>query len=336
MRTSSGMFRAALAVAAAVSIGGCSQIESLKARKAFKDANNFYAAGEYKKAAEAYEQVVASNPDELRAYFYLANSYDNMYSTDKPDDPTNRGYMDKAIKFYQESADKLANAQTPEEKVLHKRSYEYLAAAYGTERLNDAATAEPIIQKMIQLEPGEPTNYFRLARLYEDAGVYDEAEAMYQKAKEVKPNDPVVYTTLAAYYNRRGEFEKTIAALEQRAEKEPTNPEAFQTIASYYWDETRNDPKLRDQQKREYILRGLKASDRAIELKPDYVDALVFKGLLLRNQALVEKDPATQKALLNEATKLSEKANELRQKQAQGTPSAAAGESAPKAESGAH
>jgi tetratricopeptide (TPR) repeat protein len=269
--------------------------------------------------------VITSDPDELRAYFYLANSYDNMYTTDKPDDPTNRGYMDKAIKYYQESADKLANAQTPEEKLLHKRSYEYLAAAYGTERLNEAAKAEPIIQKMITLEPGEPTNYFRLARLYEDAGVYEEAEAMYQKAKEVKPNDPVVYTTLAAYYNRRGEFEKTIAALEQRAEKEPNNPEAYQTIASYYWDETRNDPKLKDAQKREYIERGLKASDRAIQLKADYAEAYTFKGLLIRQQAALEKDRAKYDQLMKDAVAVGEKGNEIRQKQAAGTPSAAAG-----------
>ena len=63
--------------------------------------------------------------------------------------------------------------------------------------------------------------------------------------------------------------------------------------------------------KREYIQRGIKAADRAIELKADYVDAITFKGLLLRLQALVEKDPAKQNALLDEAKKLSEKANDL-------------------------
>ena len=31
---------------------------------------------------------------------------------------------------------------------------------------------------MIQLEPSEPTNYFALAKIYEDAGAYDEAEKM--------------------------------------------------------------------------------------------------------------------------------------------------------------
>ena len=39
---------------------------------------------------------------------------------------------------------------------------------------------------MIQLEPGEPTNYFALAKIYEDAGAYDEAEKMLR----VRPRTP--------------------------------------------------------------------------------------------------------------------------------------------------
>jgi tetratricopeptide (TPR) repeat protein len=316
--------RIGVAITLAASVAGCSQINALKARKAFKDANTAYVGEDYKKAAELYEHVIATDPTETRAYFYLANSYDNLYKTDLPDDPANRANMDKAVKYYQESADKLANATTPDEKTLRLRSYEYLAAAYGEDRLNDPAKAEPIVQKMIEIEPTEPTNYFRLARLYEDAGVYEEAERMYLRAQEVKPTEPAVYTTLAAYYNRRGEFEKTIKALEDRAVKEPNNPEAFQTIASYYWDETKTDPKLNEAQKTEYIQRGLKAADRAIELKADYAEAIAFKGLLIRQQELIEKNPAKKKALLEEASKLQEKANNLRQKDlsapAAGTP----------------
>jgi hypothetical protein len=48
---------------------------------------------------------------------------------------------------------------------------EYLVAAYGPEKLNDPAQAEPIVQQMIQMEPNEPTNYFALSKIYEDAGV---------------------------------------------------------------------------------------------------------------------------------------------------------------------
>ena len=36
---------------------------------------------------------------------------------------------------------------------------------------------------------------------------------------------------------------------------------------------------------------GLAAVNKALEIKPDYVEAMTYKGLLLRTQALIEKDP---------------------------------------------
>jgi hypothetical protein len=45
------------------------------------------------------------------------------------------------------------------------------------------------------------------------------------------------------------------------------------------------------------------AVDHALQLKPDYVEAIVYKGLLLRLQANLEKDPAKQQQLLKDATR---------------------------------
>ena len=100
---------------------------------------------------------------------------------------------------------------------------------------------------------------------------------------------------------------------------EPNNPEAFQTIAAYYWDETRGDVRAeRRSRSATTSQKGLEAVDKALSLKSDYVEALTFKGLLLRQQALLEKDPAKQQQLLKEATALSDKANELRKRQVTG------------------
>ena len=46
-------------------------------------------------------------------------------------------------------------------------------AAYGPDKLNDPAQAEPILQQMIEMDPTDPTNYFVLAKIYEDAGDYE-------------------------------------------------------------------------------------------------------------------------------------------------------------------
>jgi tetratricopeptide (TPR) repeat protein len=321
MRAMSG---ASLTLIAMLTLGtivssACAQVGAVQARRSFKAANAEYQAQNYAKAAELYEDAIKNDPNLLEAFFYLGNSYDQQWKPSRRGEAANDALMDKAVQNYQAAADKLAAATTEQQKTLAKRSLEYLQAAYGADKLNDPAKAEPIVQKMIQVEPNEPSNYFVLAKIYEDAGAYPESEQTLLKAKEMKPNDPAVYMTLAGFYNRQGQFDKTIDALEQRAKVEPNNPEAFQTIAAYYWDETRGDASLTDEQKRNFVGKGLEAVDRALQIKADYVEAITFKGLLLRLQANFEKDPAKQQALLKEAVGLSDKANDLRKAKTTGT-----------------
>jgi tetratricopeptide (TPR) repeat protein len=297
---------------------GCSKMGQLKGMKNFKEANAAYQQQDYKRAVELYEQTVQADPNLNSAYFYLGNSYDNLYKPSKKGDKANDELLEKAVKNYQTAAEKLATAPTKAEKDLGKLSLKYLVASYGADKLNDPARAEPVVQRMIQLEPAEPENYFALAKIYEDAGAYENAEDILLKAKEARPNDPAVYMTLAGYYNRQGQFDKTIKQLEERANRDPKNPEAHYTITTFYWDEAFRDARLKENEKRDYIDKGIAEIDKALEIKPDYIESLVYKGLLLRLKANTIKDPAEQQNLLKEATRLRDKAEELRKKKASG------------------
>jgi tetratricopeptide (TPR) repeat protein len=303
-----------------VAAAGCGKysISSLKASKAFKDANQYYQAKEYKKAADRYEDVVANQkaldqaPVFNIAYFFLANSYDQLYKPAKTGDPQNDAYIQKAIQNYRKAAD------TIEDPKWKKSSLEYLAAAYGPDKLNDPGQAEPIWREIIQAEPGEPSNYMALAQLYEDAGRYEDAEAQLEKAKEVKPNDPAVYTALAGFYNRQGDFDTTIDALTQAANLAPENPEGWHLIATYYWDKARKDFRLTDAQKRDYILKGIDMEDKALGLNPNYMEAMTYKNILLRMQANTEKDPKKQKELIQKADELRNKVLDAQNRKATG------------------
>lgn len=303
---------AVVLAAVSLALAGCSQFNVLKGRKAFKEANVLYAQQDYKRAAEKYEVAVANDPNTSSAYFYLGNCYDNLYKPSRKGEAQNDEYLRKAVENYRKCADKEKDPK------LKKLSLEYLVSAYGPDKVNDPGQAVPLIEEMIRLEPTEPSNYFVLSKMYEDAGNYEEAERQLLKAKEMRPNDSATYMQLAGFYNRQGEFEKTMQALNERAEKEPTNPEAFYTIASYYWEKAYRDFRLSDTDKLKYIQLGLEASDKALELKADYPEALTYKNLLLRSKALVVKDPAQQQALLKEADKLRDKAIELRKQKAGG------------------
>ncbi len=318
MRSLTGASLAVVAMLALSSLVGCARVGQLKAMKAFKEANQAYQAQDYKKASELYEEAVESHPDLNQAYFFLGNSYDNLYKPSRKGEAANDALLDKAVQNYQKAAEKLSN-EKPDEAKLKKLSLEYLVAAYGPDKLNDPAKAEPVVQRMIQLEPGDPANYFALAKIYEDAGAYEEAEKVLLKAKDAKPSDPAVYMQLAGYYNRQGDFDKTIAALTERASKEPNNPEAFYTISTYYWDKAYRDFKLKDTEKKDMVQKGIEAVDHALQIKPDYTEALVYKNLLLRLEANLEKDPAKQQALLKQADQLRDRAQELRKQKTAGT-----------------
>ena len=312
---------AALTAAVTLAAAGCGQVNQLKGRKSYKDANVAYQAQDYKKAAELYQVAVDADPDAkeiLPAYFFLGNSLDNLYKPSKKGDAANDALMQNAVKYYQLAADKLGASDNADYKKLGKLSLQYLVAAYGSDKLNDPGKAEPVLQAMIRNEPGDPANYFMLARLYEDAGVSDEAERIFVAAKDAKPNDAAVYTSLAAFYNRQGHFDKTIQALEQRAAKDANNPEAWQTIAVYYQDEARKDAKLKEAEKKDYVLKGIAAVDKALAIKPDYGDAMTYKGLLLRLEANLEKDPSKQQQLLKDAKELQDKSEDMRKKKAAG------------------
>lgn len=177
---------------------GCGKYSwgALSAQKAYKDANALYSGSDWKGAAAKYESALASDPSRTEIYFYLGNSYDNMFKASHMGEAENDSYIQKAIENYEKSAEKDSKPE------MRKLALQYLVAAYGPEKLNQPEKAEPIVQKMIQLEPGEPGNYFALMQIYENAGRYDEAEQALMKAKEAKPNDPLVYTTLSGFYNR--------------------------------------------------------------------------------------------------------------------------------------
>jgi predicted Zn-dependent protease len=300
-----------LGALALVSTTGCAKLNEVKAMRAYKEANKTYQAQDYKRASQGYEATIAAAPDDDRvtpAYFFLANSLDNLWKPSKKGEADNDKLLDTAVVNYQKAAEKLLKSDNPDYKKLGKLALQYLVASYGSDKLNDPAKAEPVLIDMIKQDPTDTTLYTQLAKLYEDAGEYEAAERVLILAKNTHP-DSGVYMQLAAYYNRQGQFDKTMQALNDRAAKEPNNPDAFYTIATYYWDEAYRDFKLKENEKRDFIQKGLEAVNRALQIKTDYIDALVYKGLLVRSQALLEKDPDKQKALIKDAEQLSEKAN---------------------------
>lgn len=312
-----------LALAVAGAACGRYSINNIRSLKAFQDANKLYMKTDYPAAIARYKDAIELNPDLGFAYFFLGNSYDQMYKPSRKGEPENDKNLVEATKQYEIAIQKLAGATNPKEVECRKRAFEYLINAYGADKLNDFAKAEPIAKQLIESDQSDPSNHQLLGRLYEDVGRFDEAEAEYKKAVDMRPNEGLSYMVLAGYYGRRGENAKMMQAWHDRAKVEPNNPEAFHTIASYYWDWVFKDKRLPRAEALANVMKGLAAENEALKLNPDYFEAASYKNLLLRQQALYERDPGERKRLTDEADVWLKRALEIQKKQNTGAGDAA-------------
>jgi tetratricopeptide (TPR) repeat protein len=274
------------------------------------EAHEAYKGSRWLEATQKYEAAVNGDPTLRGAHFFLANSYDNLYKPSRAGEPENDAYMQKAIEWYKVAAEKEPDP------VYRQRAMQYLVAAYGPDKLNNPSEAEPIVKRMIEIDPSDYLNYIELSKIYENAGRYDEAEAALVKAREVKPKQPEVYAALSAYYNRQGDFEKTVEALNTAADLQPENPQGYQLVAVFYWEKAYKDKRLSPAQQKDYIAKGIENTDKALKLNGDYIDALTYKNILLRMQANLETDVKKRQPLLDEADRLRNKAQELTKKKA--------------------
>ena len=320
--------RVIVAAVLIVPLASCGYLAQVGAMRTFKEANLAYGRGDYERAVEHYEEILTILEDvaegdpllneQLTAtYFYVANSYDNLYKPVRRGDAENDAYLEDAVRYYTLASERITDP------ALQRLSLQYLVAAFGPDKANDPSRSEPVLRQMILQDPENPDNYFALANLYEQSGLYEDAEAVMVEVKNLHPDDSIVYLQLAGFYNRAGEFDLTIEALEQRAEIEPDNPEAFYTISTFYWEKAFRDFRITQDQKVEYIEAGLTAADTAIGLNERYVDALVYKNILLRMKANETDDRDEVDRLIAEADELRSRAEQLQEEQQSGTAPAA-------------
>jgi TonB family protein len=82
----------------------------------------------------------------------------------------------------------------------------------------------------------------------------------------------------------------------------PRDPVAVDNVrrAQEFWEKATKDTSLTREQKRDTVLKGIAAADRALTANPYHRDALIWKTALLRLQAL-DADPAERETLIRDA-----------------------------------
>jgi tetratricopeptide (TPR) repeat protein len=122
-------------------------------------------------------------------------------------------------------------------------------------------------------------------------------------------NNTSAVAGLAGMYQSLGQYEKAKEYYMKQTQIDPENPIPYYAIGSTDWILVydKNNP-LTDEQKAPLVAEGLQYVDKALEKNPNYDEAMTYKNLLLRQKALLTKDPKEAKALEDEANIWVEKA----------------------------
>ena len=317
----------ALAIGALLLLSGvgCAKVQS---RAAFKDGNKEYTSENFKRAIQHYERAVELDPNLAEAWFYLGSSYQAMYRPGK-ETPENKELLQKSVDAYKKSLE-TNPAGTEQQKKVKTNTLGALIAIHSEEPFKDFNTAQQYAQQLVQENPNDSKNLYALANLYEKFDQVPQAEETYKKVSELNPNDPKACGALAAFYNKplwegRSKFDQAIDVLQRCASLDANDPGGYQKVASFYWDKAYRDPLISDEQKQQYAQKGMEAVDKALSLKPDYFDAVIYKGLLYRVMASVAKDPRQRAQYLDQAQTLQKQGLELRKQQQAAEAAAAAG-----------
>ena len=135
--------------------------------KAFKDGNKVYAASDWRVGDRQVRRGDAADRPAIRPASGARRSTSTSPTrtttcTGRParaSRPTTRCWRRPSTN-YKLASEKLTEESQPKRSL----ALEYLVAAYGPDKLADPTQAEPVVKRMIELAPNEPTNYFQLAQ----------------------------------------------------------------------------------------------------------------------------------------------------------------------------
>jgi tetratricopeptide (TPR) repeat protein len=291
---------------------GCARV---RARSAYKEGNKLYKSEQFKKAIDEYERALDIDPTLAEAHFYLANSHQALYRPGK-DAAENKQHLEIAIDHYKKSLE-FNDASSKNLKTLRQNALGFLSAIYSEDPFKNYDLAHEYAQKLADDAPGDAKAQFTLASLYEKFEKIDQAEVLYKKVAEENPKDPKACGALAGFYNKplwggRSKFDNAVEILDRCAALDQSDASGYYKIATFYWDKAFRDQTITMQQKDQYADKGLEAVDKALTLKPDYIEAIVYKNLLFRVKAGAAPNVRVAQQYLDQANALRDRATELR------------------------
>ncbi len=240
----------------------------------------------------------------------------------KARDQLNKGVASYKNARYEEAIDHFQQAVTLDPSLLNARLY--LATAYAQQYIpgvdaedNNRLGQEAVDQykAVLERDPKSINSVKGIAYIYLQMKKFDDAKAYYRKALEIDPNDPEPYYSVGVI----GWTQTYQPRMEERAKLGMKPDEQLSS-------KDKNQKKVCEelQQKNAPIIQeSIEALNKALQLRPDYDDAMAYMNLMYREKADVEcDDPAARAADLKSADEWVDKTMATKRSKAEKQPGA--------------
>ena len=198
-----------------------------------------------------------------------------------------RDQLNKGVQSYKNAKyeDAIAHFQKEvalDPKLLNARLY--LATAYAQQYIPGADTPEnnrmgqqaiDEYKRVLEMDPRNINSVKGIASLYFNMKKFDQAKEYHEKAEQLDPNDPEEYYSVAVI-----DWTQTYAPRQEERAKLGLKP-----------DEPLKDKKVCDSLRERNLPRvdeGIQNLTKALQLRPDYDDAMAYLNLLYREKADIE------------------------------------------------
>ena len=214
-------------------------------------------------------------------------------------DQLNKGVLAYKNAKYEDAIEHFKNAVELDPTLTNARLYlataymgQYIPGADSPDNNRYAEQAIEAFQDVLKMNPPKQQQIHSLkgiASMYFQQKKFEQAKEYYHKIAELDPNDPETYYSLAVidWMEAYQPDQKARAELQLKPTDELKDKKACEAL------KTANADKVED---------GIKNLQKALELRPDYDDAMAYLNLLYRQRAEYEcEEPDARKADLKTA-----------------------------------
>ncbi len=237
----------------------------------------------------------------------------------KARDQLNKGVNAFRNAQFQTAIDHFQQAVTLDPKLINGRLYlamsyfqQYVPGGESEDNIRMAKQAVKAFEDVLAMDPNNSTALATIALVYYNMKDFEKAKEYQRKRLEAEPNNPEPYYWIGVLdwsitYPRRMQLRKDLNIM---LPKDPTKPDVLPPLPEKARAELADKNNV-------LIDEAIKSLQKAIELKPNYDDAMAYLSLMDREKADLETDKEAQAADLKDAETWVQKALDTRKQVAE-------------------